>query len=200
MNGMMIRSVDWIVVHCAATRADMDIGLKEIRQLHMQKGWSDVGYHYIIRRDGSIEKGRTDTTPGAHAKGYNMYSLSVCLVGGCNMSGPVATPTADKWYSDYVFQARAENNFTKAQFISLQKILTDLQAAHPNAEILGHRDLPGVNKGCPSFDVRGWLHDEEHKRADDTRTEDTPDQTTVPREEPRKTSRRRSCRRKSSRL
>ena len=140
MSYRPIKSYDWLVVHCAATPADMDIGVKEIRHWHLQRGFSDVGYHYIIRRDGTVEKGRTDTTPGAHARGYNMHSLGICMVGGSKKNSTLA-----------------EDNFTQPQFKSLQKLLTDLKVSHPDAEILGHRDLPGVTKACPSFDVREWL-------------------------------------------
>ena len=152
MNYRIITRVDWIVVHCAATPSDMDIGVKEIRHWHLQRGFSDVGYHYIIRRDGTMEKGRTDTTPGAHARGYNMNSLGICLVGGSKKNSTLA-----------------ERNFTGAQYISLRKILTDLLLKFPDAELLGHRDLPGVTKACPSFDVRTWWN-EEPDDADDTRT------------------------------
>lgn len=145
----LIKSVDWLVVHCAATPPDMDVGVKEIRHWHMQKGWSDVGYHYVIRRDGTIEKGRTDSTPGAHARGYNLYSLGICMVGGLKKG-----------------TTKAEANFTPAQYLSLQTLLEDLKSTYKDAEILGHRDLPGVNKACPSFDVKEWLrriHAEEDK-------------------------------------
>lgn len=140
MSMKPIESVDWLVVHCAATPPNMDIGVEEIRRWHMQKGWSDVGYHYVIRRDGTVEKGRPDHIPGAHARGYNRYSLGICLVGGVKKG-----------------TTKAEANFTPAQYLSLQTLLEELSTEYPDAEILGHRDLPGVNKACPSFDVREWL-------------------------------------------
>lgn len=139
MSTKRITSVDWLVVHCAATPPDMDIGVDEIRIWHMQRGFADVGYHYIIRRDGTIEKGRTDITPGAHARGYNMHSLGICMVGGAKKNS-----------------TKAEANFTPHQYLTLATLLDDLSTEYPDAEILGHRDLPGVNKGCPSFDVREW--------------------------------------------
>jgi len=135
----------------------MDIDIQDVRRFHMQKGWSDVGYHYFIQRDGTVEKGRTDTTPGAHARGYNLYSLGICMAGGCAMVGPKETPSADFWYAEFAARAKGENNFTAEQFLSLGTLLDDLKADHPNAEILGHRDLPGVRKVCPSFDLREWL-------------------------------------------
>lgn len=140
MNYKPIQSVDLIVVHCSATRATDDIGAKDIDRWHKQRGWFEIGYHYVIRRDGTIEKGRPDDKPGAHARGYNHKSLGICLAGGVAPNGK--TP---------------ENNFTPHQFASLATLLKQLKAKHPNAEILGHRDLPGVNKACPSFDVREWL-------------------------------------------
>lgn len=193
MSYRPIVSVDWLVVHTSASRPDMDIGVKEIRKLHMQNGWSDVGYHYIIRRDGTVEKGRTDTTPGAHARGYNLYSLGICLVGGVEI-GEGPTPTAEEWYENYsTIRPKPENNYTPAQFVSLRKILDDLLVAHPDADILGHRDLPGVNKACPCFDVREWIATYEEKSTDehDTRTESPESKTPNTRHTPRQ----KSCRR-----
>lgn len=155
MSIRKIEIVEWIVIHCAATPADMDIGIKEIRRWHMQKGWRDVGYHYIIRRDGTVEKGRQDFEPGAHASGYNMHSLGVCLVGGLKKG-----------------TTKAENNFTEAQFSTLRSLLRTLTQLHPGAEVLGHRDLPGVNKACPSFDVRGWLKEQPNEDQDPIHSRD----------------------------
>jgi hypothetical protein len=135
-----ITSVEFLVVHCAATPADMDIGREEIRKWHLQRGFADIGYHYVIRRDGTEEAGRPEDMPGAHARGYNLHSLAVCMVGGLKKG-----------------TTKAENNFTSAQFMALRHRLRLWQAKYPDAEILGHRDLPGVSKACPSFDVRAWL-------------------------------------------
>ena len=140
MSFKQLRSVDYIVVHCAATRPSLDIGAQEIRRWHMQKGWFDIGYHKVIRRDGKIEVGRESTVPGAHARGFNERSLSVCLVGGVAEDGKTV-----------------EDNFTDEQYASLWFVLLNWKSKYPDAEIVGHRDLPGVNKGCPSFDVRAWL-------------------------------------------
>ena len=139
MSWKQIREVKFLVVHCSATPEDMDIGVEEIRRWHLQRGWVDVGYHYVIRRDGRVEKGRSTTTPGAHARGFNEISLGICLVGGVE---------SDK--------KTAEANFTHAQWESLEAQLRELKRAYPDAEILGHRDLPNVQKQCPSFDVRSW--------------------------------------------
>ncbi|MCO5735946.1 N-acetylmuramoyl-L-alanine amidase [Stenotrophomonas maltophilia] len=132
--------VQYLIVHCAATRPSMDVGVKEIRKWHLQRGFNDVGYHYVIRRDGSIEKGRADTIPGAHAEGYNGKSLGVCLVGGVSENDVKV----------------AENNFTEAQFDALHTLLRQLRASHPNAKVIGHREV-NRGKACPSFDVQEWL-------------------------------------------
>lgn len=138
-----IKAVEFLVVHCAATKADQDIGATDIKKWHLQRGWIDIGYHYVIRRNGAIEKGRPDARPGAHARGYNHLSLGICLVGGVAADGK--TP---------------ENNFTSDQMHALLRLLQDLKSQHPDAEILGHRDFPNVRKACPSFDVRSWWEGE----------------------------------------
>lgn len=128
----------YIVVHCAATKPTMDIGLREIRQWHRQQGWLDVGYHFIIRRNGQIEEGRPQDVVGSHVKGHNSESLGICMAGGIDASG------------------KPENNFTPEQFSSLSAILFTLREQYPAASIVGHRELdPG--KACPSFDVQAWL-------------------------------------------
>lgn len=143
MKWKPIKEVRYLVVHCAATRADSDIGLKEIRSWHYQRGFVDIGYHYVIRRDGGVETGRPLDRPGAHARGFNHLSLGICLVGGVASDGK--TP---------------ENNFTPEQFHALWALLQELKKKYPEALILGHRDLPNVNKGCPSFDVQLWWDEE----------------------------------------
>ena len=133
---------DYIVVHCADTYARMDIGLKEITHWHTDappkgNGWSTVGYHFIIRRDGTREIGVPVDSAGIHVKGFNTCSVGVCLVGGKGDNG------------------EAENNFTKAQFDALWEILEILRMHYPNAEVVGHRDL-NPDKPCPSFDAKSW--------------------------------------------
>ena len=139
MNWKQLKSVDFIVIHSSATPETMDIGLEEIRRWHRQRGFLDVGYHYIIRRDGTIETGRPNTAPGAHARGFNHISLGICMVGGTESN--IKKPEA---------------NFTHAQWDALGSLVADLHEMHPNAEVLGHRDLPKVNKDCPSFDAPEW--------------------------------------------
>jgi N-acetylmuramoyl-L-alanine amidase len=135
------QKTDWIAVHCSATRPSMDIGVNDLRKWHKSQGWEDVGYHWIIRRNGALEEGRAEEMIGSHVKGYNAVSVGVCLVGGVEQ---------EEW-------TQAENNFTEAQFATLRRILVELKTRYPEAKIQGHRDFPNVRKACPSFDVAAWL-------------------------------------------
>lgn len=139
MNWKPIRSVRFIVIHCSATKENQDISAEDIRGWHLQRGWVDIGYHKVIRRDGSVEDGRPLNRPGAHARGFNHVSLGICLVGGVESDG-----------------VTAESNFTHAQWESLENVVRELLELHPDAEVLGHRDLPNVSKACPSFDAPEW--------------------------------------------
>jgi len=105
-------------------------------------GWRDIGYHYVIRRGGQVEDGRPVEQAGAHVSGHNRNSIGICLVGGINDRG------------------LAEDNFRPEQKTSLRKVLINLSKHFPGAQVLGHRDFPGVKKDCPCFDVRSWLAEE----------------------------------------
>ena len=145
-----MRDINLLVVHTSATPRFMDIGVAEIRQWHLAKGWSDVGYHSVIRRNGIIEIVRPIERVGAHAKGYNKNSIGICLVGGLNNA------------------RKPDNNYTRAQKVSLYFLLMTLKRTWIKAEVLGHRDLsPDLNhdgiitsnewvKACPCFDVKPW--------------------------------------------
>ena len=129
----------------------MDVGVEEIRRWHLAKGWSDIGYHYVITRNGTLQTGRPEGEIGAHVHGYNARSLGICLVGGLDGNGQPA------------------NNFTAAQLRTLRAALKSLNKKYPGAVVLGHRDLsPDTDgdgivsqhewlKACPCFDVRSWF-------------------------------------------
>ena len=77
------RRIDKIIIHCSATPEGKDFTVDQIRQWHLDRGFSDVGYHYVIYRDGSVHRGRPETQVGAHTTGYNSYSIGICYIGGC---------------------------------------------------------------------------------------------------------------------
>ena len=138
----MTRPISHLIVHCSATPAGRDIGVSEIDKMHKDRGFTRVGYHYVIRRNGHTEVGRPESAIGAHATGFNKKSIGICLVG-----------RVDK-------QGRGEANFYPLQLAALRALLVALSQRYPEAQIIGHRDT-GAKKDCPSFDVAHWLmHDE----------------------------------------
>lgn len=146
MNYRPMTRIDFIAIHCSATPATaVNIGVDDIRAWHRKNGWRDVGYHYVIKRDGTRQKGRPDDQPGAHEPRINNRSIAICLVGG---SPPLNSPAARA--------GQGEDNFTPAQRAELRKLVLELHAKHPNAAVIGHRDVPGVRKACPSFDAKAW--------------------------------------------
>jgi N-acetylmuramoyl-L-alanine amidase len=131
---------DHIVIHCSATPAGRDIGVRDIRRWHIDQGFIDVGYHYVIRLDGRVEEGRPHHVVGAHATGVNERSVGICLIGGVS-----ATDIK-----------KAENTYTAQQYASLEELVKKLQGVYPAADVIGHRDVPGTRRECPCFDVRAW--------------------------------------------
>ena len=135
-----MRRIDYIVVHCSATKEGKDFGADDFRKWHKRKGWSDIGYHFVVRLDGTIEDGRPIEKIGAGVRGYNSNSIHVCYTGGVDEN------------------IKPKDTRTKEQKESLFYLLTDLKRRFPHAEILGHRDFEGVRKACPSFDAKGEYH------------------------------------------
>ena len=130
-------STEYLVVHCSATKPSMDIGLREIKRWHVDdNGWRDVGYHYIIRRNGEVELGRSNRDTGAHAAGYNHKSISLCMVGGMAEDNS------------------AENNFTAQQWTALLDLVKQIKVDYPEADVIGHNEIS--EKECPSFNVQKW--------------------------------------------
>ncbi|KAA2237254.1 N-acetylmuramoyl-L-alanine amidase [Salinarimonas soli] len=149
---MAVRSrTDLIVLHCSATRAGQAVTAAQIRDWHLARGFSDIGYHRVIRRDGTVEAGRPLDAVGAHVAGHNARSVGVCLVGG--LDDRTGAPA---------------DTFTPAQWTALRALVGELVARYPGARVLGHRDLsPDLDgdgvveprewlKSCPCFDARAW--------------------------------------------
>ena len=130
-----MRDINKVIIHCADTPPEMDIGAEEIRQWHKDRGWSDIGYHFVIRRDGTIENGRDVSKTGAHARGNNKDSIGVCLVGG--RGDPVA-------------------NFTAPQYLALISLCKRLQNEYNRPTFSGHYQLDS-GKTCPNFNVEEFL-------------------------------------------
>lgn len=133
------KATDFLVVHCSASVPDIKTDAKVIDRWHRQRGFLMLGYHYVIKTDGTIEKGRDEDAIGAHVEGHNARSVGICLVGGVDKDG------------------KSVNNYSQDQMLSLLVVLKDLKGKYPKAQILGHRDFAGVKKDCPCWDVKAWV-------------------------------------------
>lgn len=136
-----MRAINRIIIHCSATPEGKDYTVDTIRKWHKQKGYSDIGYHYVIYRDGSIMKGRPLEKIGAHTVGYNTGSIGICYIGG--LARDCKTP---------------KDTRTKEQKESLLKLVHSLKEQFPNATIHGHNEFAA--KACPSFNVQEWYKKE----------------------------------------
>ena len=137
-----------LVIHCTDTPISMDIGVEEIGEWHVARGWSAIGYAHVIRRSGLIENGRdldgdgdVSDEVGAHAAGFNTESIGICLVGGRGLNG------------------QPQSNFTYEQLRALDRVVAMYERKFTGIRTVGHCDLLGVKKACPCFDVKGWLED-----------------------------------------
>lgn len=128
------RNIKELIVHCSATPEGKDYSVDTIRQWHLQRGFSDIGYHYVVYRDGSIHIGRDESIIGAHCTGHNTNSIGICYIGGCASDGKTPKDTR-----------------TTEQKQSLVKLLKELKTKYPQASIHSHKDF--TNKACPSFDA-----------------------------------------------
>ncbi len=145
-----MRALRWFVVHCSATEAGRNFTVNDVRAWHKQRGFRDVGYHFVIYLDGTLAAGRPLEQIGAHAEGYNADSVGVCYIGG-------------------MLKGKAADTRTAAQRETLRTLAKTFKALYPHIKTVGHRDLSvdlngdGVitpsewMKECPSFDVKTQL-------------------------------------------
>ena len=120
-----------LIIHCSAVRPDQQSSVAQIDSWHRKRGFHlGVGYHYVIRRDGEIEKGRPEWLTGAHCKNHNAHSIGICYEGGLNIRG------------------QPDDTRTEAQKASMRRLLEELHQRYPRAIIIGHHDLNPL-KDCP---------------------------------------------------
>ncbi|MCK5774809.1 MAG: N-acetylmuramoyl-L-alanine amidase [Bacteroidales bacterium] len=131
-----MRTITQIVIHCSSTQEGADFQSEDIKRWHKQRGFRDVGYHYVITLNGDIQVGRPIEEIGAHVKGHNSHSIGVCYIGGLD----------DK--------LKSKDTRTLLQKVGLQILLVVLKEKFPDANILGHRDFENVKKACPCFNVK----------------------------------------------
>jgi N-acetyl-anhydromuramyl-L-alanine amidase AmpD len=128
-----LNKVNFIVVHCADTKSNMNFTVEDLHRVHVvENGWSDIGYHHYIKFNGLAYECRSPNKQGAHCKAVNDKSLAICLEGGFG----------------------GVNNFTELQLDALYHLINKLKAKYPNAAIVGHNHFD--DKLCPSFCVVSW--------------------------------------------
>ena len=133
------RHINEIIIHCTDTEEGKNYTIDDVRQWHTLpppkgRGWSDVGYHYLIYRNGSVVAGRDVDQAGAHCKGHNSYSIAVCYVGGRGRDG------------------KCRDTRTLQQRAAMANLLIELRMRYPQAVIVGH-SFWDPSKECPCFDA-----------------------------------------------
>lgn len=131
-----MRKITEIIIHCTATKEGADYHASDIDRWHKAKGWSCIGYHYVIDLDGVVEKGRNEEVVGAHTSGHNTNSIGVVYVGGLDSIG------------------KAKDTRTFSQDQAMYSLCCELLARYPEARLSGHNQW--AHKACPSFDVPKW--------------------------------------------
>ena len=130
---MPMRDIDMIVVHCSGSRCDHRYTMKMLRYDHVHNnGWTDIGYHFYVTRDGEIHRGRPTEKIGAHCLNHNRHSIGICYEGGLDAEG------------------QAKDTRTLEQRGALLALLRELKKNFPKALIVGHHDLNPL-KECPCY-------------------------------------------------
>jgi N-acetylmuramoyl-L-alanine amidase len=132
-----MRPINKIIIHCAATHEGKDISVDTVKRWHLNKGWSDIGYHYVIELNGSVMEGRPVGLVGAHCKGQNEDSIGICYIGGLDTAG------------------NPKDTRTDAQKESMRKLVSNLLELYPEATVHGHNEFS--SKACPCFNVQKQL-------------------------------------------
>ncbi len=131
-----MRKINKIIIHCSATPEGREHDVADIRRWHLKRGFNDIGYHYLIHIDGTIEEGRPINKQGAHCSGQNRGSIGICYVGGMSKD-----------------MKKAKDTRTQAQKDSLIKLMHKLiYKYNKDMTIHGHNEY--ANKACPSFNVQ----------------------------------------------
>ena len=131
-----MRKINKIIIHCSATPEQREVSVETIRKWHLQRGFNDIGYHYVIDLQGGVHNGRQLSKQGAHCSKQNRGSIGICYVGGMSKD-----------------MKKAKDTRTQAQKDSLIKLIHELiYKYNKDMTIHGHNEY--ANKACPSFNVQ----------------------------------------------
>ncbi|MDD3404506.1 MAG: N-acetylmuramoyl-L-alanine amidase [Hespellia sp.] len=129
-----MRKIDKIILHCSATPEGRNVTVNDISRWHRDRGFNEIGYHWVIYLDGSVHPGRPESKIGAHTVGHNATSIGVCYIGGTDA------------------KMKAKDTRTPAQREAIKKLVAELQKRYPGATVHGHNEFAA--KACPSFNVK----------------------------------------------
>lgn len=147
-----MRTIDSIIIHCSATPCGQDFTAADIDRWHRQRSFNGIGYHFVIRLDGTIENGRAIEKPGAHCIGWNNRSIGICYIGGLDACGhPADTRTPKQKEAMKTLISRLQH-----EYFSIRTILGHRDTS-PDLNGDGHIEPNEFIKACPCFDVRTWL-------------------------------------------
>lgn len=132
-----MRAINKLIIHCSATPEGKNFTVEDIRRWHKQRGFEDIGYHYVIYLDGSVHKGRDKEVIGAHCSGQNQDSIGICYVGGVDVNN------------------KPKDTRTEEQKQALRQLVSELKQKYPSATVHGHNEFSA--KACPSFNVQTEL-------------------------------------------
>lgn len=133
-----MRNVNEIILHCSATVEENDIGIETIRKWHINRGFNDIGYHYVIYIDGSVHEGRKEDKIGAHCTGRNKNSIGICYIGGL-----------DK-------EKKPKDTRTEEQKISMYQLVDEILDKYKLTVDNVHCHYEYANKACPSFKIEDF--------------------------------------------
>lgn len=129
-----MREIKRVILHCTATKEGAHVDVDTIRKWHLARNFSDIGYHYVIYLDGSINQGRNVFTQGSHTRGENEDSIGIAYVGGLDENG------------------KPKDTMSLYQDISFMRLFESLCVTFGKLDLHGHNEFS--NKACPSFDVQ----------------------------------------------
>ena len=132
-----MRHIERIIIHCSATPEGRNHTVEDIRKWHLQAGYNDIGYHFVIYLDGTVKEGRNINLVGAHTSGKNTGSIGICYIGGCDKN------------------MKPKDTRTDAQKKALYELCKTLIEKYNIKYVNGHNEF--ASKACPSFDVKNWI-------------------------------------------
>lgn len=153
-----MRRIDEIIIHCSDSPEGRNDKAEDIRKWHKQRGFNDIGYHYVIDLDGTVEQGRPIEQAGAHCTEHNAHSIGICYIGGAYWRDGVNAKGKPIKGKDGKAVLIPKDTRTILQRMAMKELVAQLREQFPEATVHGHREF--ANKACPCFDIQAEFEDE----------------------------------------